>query len=88
MPILSMFYGIIVRMQNEKGGKHNLPHIHVEYQGKRSVFNLDGKMLEGDIPNKQRKLVEAWILLHEEELQANWTILAEGKEFFKIDPLH
>ncbi len=28
MPALSMFYGIIVRMQSEKGGKHRKPHIH------------------------------------------------------------
>ena len=28
MPALSMFLGIIVRMQSEKGGKHNKPHIH------------------------------------------------------------
>lgn len=27
MPTLSMFYGIIIRMQSERGGKHNLPHI-------------------------------------------------------------
>lgn len=26
MPALSMFYGIIVRMQSERGGKHNKPH--------------------------------------------------------------
>lgn len=26
MPVLSVFYGIIVRMYNEKGGKHNAPH--------------------------------------------------------------
>ena len=29
MPVLSMFYGIIVRMQKENGGKHHVPHIHV-----------------------------------------------------------
>ena len=28
MPVLSTFYGIIVRMYRETGGKHNLPHIH------------------------------------------------------------
>ena len=28
MPALSMFYGIIVQMQSERGEKHNLPHIH------------------------------------------------------------
>lgn len=35
MPALSMFYGIIVRMQSEKGGKHNKPHIHEIYGGKK-----------------------------------------------------
>ena len=33
MPVLSTFYGIIVRMYREVGGKHNLPHIHAEYSG-------------------------------------------------------
>ena len=31
MPALSMFFGIIVRMQSEKGGKHSKPHIHALY---------------------------------------------------------
>ena len=36
MPVLCMFYGIIVRMYREMGGKHNMPHIHAEYSGARS----------------------------------------------------
>lgn len=32
MPALSMFYGIIVRMQNERGGRHHKPHIHAIYE--------------------------------------------------------
>lgn len=43
MPALSMFYGIIVRMQSEKGGKHNKPHIHAIYGGKRYVETNSGK---------------------------------------------
>ena len=35
MPALSMFSGIIGRMQSEKGGKHNKPHIHAIYGGKK-----------------------------------------------------
>lgn len=27
MPVLSMFYGIIVRMYKENTGKHHMPHI-------------------------------------------------------------
>ena len=44
-------------------------------------------MLEGDIPYKKRKLVEAWISIHQEELQSLWTLIHEQGEFFKIDPL-
>lgn len=36
MPALSMFFGIIVRMQREKGERHNCPHIHAIY-GDRSI---------------------------------------------------
>ena len=46
MPVLSTFFGIIVRMYNEKGGKHNIPHIHVEYSGEELVIGLDGTILE------------------------------------------
>ena len=39
------------------------------------------------IPNKQQTLVEAWILIHKEELQSLWDLMQEQGEFFKIDPL-
>lgn len=42
MPVLSLFYGIIVRMYSEPNGKHKMPHLHAEYQGKEAVFDLDG----------------------------------------------
>lgn len=87
MPVLSMFYGIIVRMQNEKGGKHNKPHIHAIYGDYEIVLTLDGEKLEGDFPKKQRKLLEAWVALHEDELKANWKLLNDGEGYFKIDPL-
>ncbi|MGB5064926.1 MAG: DUF4160 domain-containing protein [Candidatus Competibacter sp.] len=31
MPILSMFYGIIIRMYLIDNQNHNLPHIHAKY---------------------------------------------------------
>ena len=50
MPALSMFYGIIVRMQSERGGKHNKPHIHAIYGEAEIVVALDGEILEGSFP--------------------------------------
>lgn len=87
MPVLSMFYGIIIRMQCEKDGKHHLPHIHVICGDDESVFSLEGEQIDGTISSSKKKLVEAWIEIHKEELMANWKLLEEGEQFFKIEPL-
>ena len=88
MPLLSMFYGIIIRMQNEYGGKHHKPHIHALYGDYEIVISLDGEILEGDFPSKQLKMLEAWMVIHQDELEANWKLLQNGEAFFKIEPLH
>lgn len=87
MPVLSIFYGIIVRMYREIGGKHNVPHIHAEYSGDEVVVSLEGDVLEGSIPKNKMKLLLAWIEIHKDDLEANWKILSEGNQFFKIEPL-
>ena len=87
MPALSMFYGIIVRMQSERGGKHNKPHIHAIYGDAEIIVTIDGEVLEGVFPVKQQKLLMAWIAIHEDELRANWQMLSNGEGYFKIEPL-
>lgn len=87
MPVLSMFYGIIVRMYSENGGKHNVPHIHAIYSENEVVVSIDGIVLEGSMPNGKMKLLQAWIELHREELYANWELLSAGDPYFKIEPL-
>lgn len=87
MPILSMFYGIIVRMYREVGGRHNIPHIHAEYSGEEIVVSLDGDVLEGSFPKNKLKLLLAWIVIHQDDLEANWKLLSNGERVFGIDPL-
>ena len=87
VPVLSMFFGIIVRMYKELGGKHNKPHIHAEYSGDEVVVALDGTVLEGGLPKAKMKLLEAWMEIHRDELEANWKLLSNGEQFFRIDPL-
>lgn len=87
MPALSMFYGIIIYIYNEVGGKHNKPHIHAIYQDYEVVVSLDGEILEGSIPKKKQKLLDAWIVLHQDELYANWKLVNDGQQIFKITPL-
>ncbi len=87
MPVLSTFFGIIVRMYKENGGKRKMPHIHAEYSGDEVVVTLDGEILEGEIPKAKMKLLDAWMEIHREDLEANWTLLSSGEQFFRIDPL-
>ena len=56
MPIISMFYGIIVAMYFLDNKKHKMPHIHVKYQEHEAVISIpDGELLEGQIPNNKLK---------------------------------
>lgn len=89
MPVLSIFFGIIVRMYREEGGKHNVPHLHAEYSGEEIVMALDGTILEGEknFPRNKRKMLEVWMEIHREDLEANWKLLSNGEQFFRIDPL-
>jgi hypothetical protein len=87
MPTLSVFFGIIVRMYREESGKHHLPHIHAEYSGSEVVVSLDGTVLEGEIPRSKMKLLEAWMEIHKDDLEANWQLLSVGEQSFRIDPL-
>lgn len=87
MPTLSIFFGIIIRMYKEISGKHNLPHIHAEYGDDEAVFDLEGNKLEGKLPSKKERMVQTWIDIHQEDLQANWKLLQSGEQFFKIPPL-
>ena len=33
------------------------------------------------------KLVQAWIIMHEEDLMANWELAINEKNIFRIEPL-
>jgi hypothetical protein len=87
MPVLAMFFGIIVKMYKESASKHHVPHIHAEYSGEEAVVALDGTLLEGGIARPKMKLLEAWMEIHADELLANWELLSKGEQFFRIDPL-
>ena len=88
MPIISMFYGIIIRMYLLDNEQHSLPHIHAKYaEFEASISIEDGEILAGELPKKQLRLVQAWIELHKDELFANWEIAISGENPYKIRPL-
>ena len=87
MTIISQFYGILIYMYREIGGHHNEPHIHVKYNEYEMSITIKGKTLNGNLPNKQKKLVDAWIEIHKDELIAAWHALNNDGEIIKIKGL-
>ncbi len=88
MPVISMFYGVIIKLFYFDNQQHHCPHIHVHYQGESAVIEIPtGKVLEGKLKSNKMKLVQAWIEIHQDELMADWELAVNGDEVFKIDPL-
>ena len=83
MPVLSRFYGIIIRMyflQKE----HNPPHIHAIYGEDMAAITIsDGKILEGALPRKALEMVRERIALNRDELFTIW----ETQNFKQLPPL-
>ena len=89
MPSISRFFGIVIGMFAEFGGQHHLPHFHVRYQEHKAVFGIAPLvLLAGSLPLKQRRLVEAWAEIHQEELLENWKKLSTGMLPSPVPPLH
>ncbi len=83
MPVLSRFYGIIIRMYFLQS-EHNPPHIHAIYNDDVAAIDfMSGAVLEGSLPPKALSLVQEWISLHRDELKEIW----ETQDFRKIAPL-
>ena len=88
MPVISMFYGIIIRMFYYDNKQHSLPHIHIEFAEYNAVISIiDSSILGGDFPKEKLKLVYAWIEIHKDELMADWKLAIEGQTIFKIEAL-
>ena len=85
MPIISAFFGIIIRMFYKE---HEPAHFHAEFQGQSAKFDLAGKMVAGEIRSRTaRRLIREWAVLHRTELQVNWAKMKSGDPMEKIEPL-
>ncbi len=55
------------------------PHFHATYGGQ--------EVIDGEIPNKQLKMLLGWAAFHQEELIENWKLAEGQQELFAIEPL-
>lgn len=88
MPTISMFYGIVIYMFFYDNKKHQLPHIHASFGDDDAIFSIvDGEVIEGNLPRNKRKLVEAWIEIHRDDLMTDWRLAVNGQNPLPIKPL-
>ena len=87
MPTISMFYGIVISMYFEKQGQHHTPHFHARYGDDKAEVDFEGNIIAGSLPPKQAALVKAWALIHQVDLETNWTLAMQDELPFRIEPL-
>ena len=85
VPVISVFFGIVVRMFYRE---HGMGHFHAEHQGQQATFTFDGKLLAGSLQSRTAlRLIEEWATAHRPELEANWARMNTGQPLERIAPL-
>jgi hypothetical protein len=85
VPELTRFFGIIIAIYYND---HSPPHFHAKYGDEQASIRIyDGQVIEGALGARALGLVEEWRLLHEAELQEDWTLAQARQPLTKIPPL-
>lgn len=85
MPVISMFYGIIIQMF---WNDHPPPHFHVRYADAKATIDIETlAVLTGSLPRTAERLVLEWAREHQNELREDWELCRQQKQPFKITPL-
>ena len=83
MPVISRFYGMIVKMYL-LGKEHNPPHIHFLYGEYNGVVDLQTlSITESDLPPKAASMALEWAGKYQGELLSMW----QTQTFSKLPPL-
>lgn len=74
--------GVKYRMYSKESGKHNMPHVHIEFGGNKeaSISIIDGQFLAGVVPQKVLKVVRKRIADNHYELLLAWNRVTDGIE--------
>jgi len=85
MPIVSRFFGIIIRMFFNE---HAPPHFHAEYGEHRASINIRTlEVMDGKLPRRALELVLDWAELHQAELLEDWALCQQHQQPREIEPL-
>jgi len=85
MPIISAFFGIVIRMYYKE---HEPAHFHADHAGQQAKFDFGGEVIAGAIASRSAlRRIRAWAELHRAELDSNWAKMKAGQPLEAIAPL-
>ncbi len=85
MPVISKFYGIVIRMLFIRPFA---AHFHAIYGDSELIVGISPlKILQGDAPRRVRAMVLEWAQQHQGELQEAWGRLGSAQGAQPIQPL-
>jgi hypothetical protein len=85
MPVISKFYGIVIRIL---GARDLAARFHAIYDNTELVVSIwPLKVVQGDAPLRVQTMVLEWAAQHQQELLAAWHRHRFGMPPFRIAPL-
>jgi len=70
MPVISKFYGIVIRMLS---AQPLVAHFHAIYEDSELVVSVSPlRIIQGDAPERVRIMVLSWAAQHQQELLTAW----------------
>jgi len=85
MPVISKFYGIVIRMLFIRSF---VAHFHAIYGNSELIVGVAPlRVMQGDAPCRVRNMVLEWAAQHQEELLQAWNRLSAAQPPLPIAPL-
>ncbi len=85
MPVISQFYGVIIRMFYND---HIPPHFHAVYGEYELIVSIAPiRIIEGQAPTRVRSMVLEWVAIHQQELMDDWNLCRIAQPPLPIEPL-
>ncbi|HXT38617.1 MAG TPA: DUF4160 domain-containing protein [Candidatus Angelobacter sp.] len=85
MPVISKFYGIVIRMLRAQGLAARFYAIYENTELVVSIWPL--RIIQGDAPSRVREMVLEWAAQHQQELLTSWHRCLSGQAPVRIQPL-
>lgn len=84
MPVIARFFGIAIAILYRDPDP---PHFHAAYGEYEITVDIRDGTVHGYFPPRALSLVREWLLLHRDELDANWERARACESLLPIAPL-